>query len=134
LIVALKFILDSDVIIWHLRGHEPTEELLRELEPEQPLGCSAISMFEVWSGVRPEDEESTHRFLSVLYEIPVDENIALRAAEYWRDFRSQGITLGQADTLIAASASVLELVLVTYNSSHYPMKDIALYQPMPELE
>jgi predicted nucleic acid-binding protein len=132
--VALKFILDSDVIIWHLRGHEPTEGLLRELESEQPLGCSVISIFEVWSGVRPEDEESTHRFLSVLHKIPVDGNIALRAAEYWRELRGRGVTLGQADALIAATAYVLELVLVTYNSGHYPMRDITFHQPMPELE
>jgi len=132
--VASKFILDSDVIIWHLRGHEPTEGLLRELEPEQPLGCSAISIFEVWSGVRPEDEESTHRFLSVLYQIPVDGDIALKAAEYWREFRNQGITLGQADAFIAATAHVSKSVLVTYNSSHYPMKDITFYRPMPQLE
>ena len=132
--MASKFILDSDVIIWHLRGHEPTEGLLRELEPEQPLGCSAISIFEVWSGVRPEDEESTHRFLSVLYQIPVDGNIALKAAEYWREFRNQGITLGQADAFIAATAHVSKSVLVTYNSSHYPMNDITLYRPMPQLE
>ncbi len=131
--MALKFILDSDVIIWHLRGHEPTEELLRELEPEQPLGCSAISMFEVWSGVRSEDEEPTQQFLRVLYKIPVDGDIALKAAEYWREFRGRGTTLGQADALIAATAHVLKLVLVTYNSNHYPMKDITLYQPMPEL-
>ncbi len=131
--MALKFMLDSDVIIWHLRGHEPTEELLRELEPEQPLACSAISMFEVWSGARSEDRESTHRFLSVLHKIPVDGDVALKAAEYWREFRSRGITLGQADALIAATACVFGLVIVTYNSNHYPMRDIELYQPMPEL-
>jgi predicted nucleic acid-binding protein len=125
--------LDSDVIIWHLRGHEPTENLLKELESEQPMACSAISMFEVWSGVRTEDRESTHRFLNVLHKIPVDGDIALKAAEYWREFRSRGVTLGQADALIAATVHVSSLVLVTYNSNHYPMKDIELYQPMPEL-
>lgn len=132
--MALRFILDSDVIIWHLRGHEPTEELLRELESEQPLGCSTISTFEVWSGIRPGDEESTHQFLSVLYQIPVDGNIALKAAEYWREFRSQGMTLGQADVLIAATAHMSGLVLVTYNSSHYPVEDVITYSPMPPLE
>jgi hypothetical protein len=132
--MPLKFILDSDVIIWHLRGHKSTEKLLKELESEQPLGCSVISMFEVWSGVRTEDEKLTHSFLSVLYKIPVDGDIALKAVEYWRGFRKQGITLGQADALIAATVHVLKLVLITYNSDHYPMKDITLYKPMPEPE
>lgn len=132
--MALRFLLDTDVLIWHLRGHEPTEELLRELESEQPLGCSVLSVFEVWSGVRAEEEESTLRFLSVLHNIPADEAIAFKAAEYWREFRRQGVTLGQADALIAATANVLNLVLVTYNRDHYPMKDVKIYDPMPHIE
>jgi predicted nucleic acid-binding protein len=132
--MALRFLLDTDVIIWHLRGHEPTEELLEKLEVEQPLGCSTLSVFEVWVGVRPKEEEVTHQFLSVLYKIPVDGAIAFKAAEYWREFRGQGLTLGQADAIIAATAHVLNLVLVTYNRDHYPMKDIMLYEPMPQIE
>lgn len=132
--MALRFLLDTDVLIWHLRGHEPTEELLRELEPEQPLGCSALSVFEVWSGIRAEEEEATRQFLSVLHKVPADEVVAFKAAEYWREFRRRGVTLGQADALIAATAHVLNLFLVTYNRDHYPMKDIKLYEPMPRVE
>lgn len=107
---------------------------MKELEPEQPLGCSALSVFEVWSGVRSREEEVTLQFLNVLYKIPVDEAIAFKAAEYWREFRRQGVTLGQADAFIAATAHVLNVVLVTYNQDHYPMKDIKLYEPMPQLK
>ena len=132
--MALRFLLDTDVLIWHLRGHESTEKLLKELESEQPLGCSALSVFEVWAGVRTKDEEATHQFLSVLYKIPADGAIAFKAAEYWREFRRRGITLGQADALIAATAYILDLVLITYNRDHYPMDDIKLYEPMPPVE
>ena len=129
--MALRYLLDTDVIIWHLRGHEPTEGLLQAIEGEQPLGCSAISVFEVWSGVRPQEEEGTRRFLEALCQIPANGSVALVAAEYWRDFRRQGVTLGRADALIAATARVLELTLFTYNSDHYPMDDIARYESMP---
>ncbi len=131
--MAFRFLLDTDVLIWHLRGHEPTEELLKELEPEQPLGCSVLSVFEIWSGVRAKEEEATHQFFCVLHEVPVDRPIAFKAAEYWREFRRRGITLGQADALIAATAHMLNLTLVTYNRNHYPMKDITLYEPMPRI-
>ncbi|MCD6507782.1 PIN domain-containing protein [Candidatus Poribacteria bacterium] len=104
------------------------------MEVEQPLGCSTLSVFEVWIGVRPEEEEVTRQFLSVLYKIPVDGAIAFKAAEYWREFRRRGLTLGQADAIIAATAYVLNLVLVTYNRDHYPMEDITLYEPMPRIE
>jgi predicted nucleic acid-binding protein len=79
-------------------------------------------------------KEITRQFLNVLYKIPVDEAMAFKAAEYWREFRRQGVTLGQADTLIAATARVLNIILVTYNRDHYPMKDIELYEPMPQLK
>ena len=129
--MALRYLLDTDVIIWHLRGHEPTEGLLQAIEGEQPLGCSAMSVFEVWSGVRPREEEGTRRFLEALYQIPASGPVALAAAEYWRDFRRRGVTLGRADALIAATVRVFDLTLVTYNRDHYPMDDIALYDPMP---
>lgn len=132
--MALRYLLDSDVIIWHLRGHEPTAKLLDVIDMEQPLGCSAVSTFEVWSGVRPKEEEATSEFLDALYTVPVNREIALQAGEYWRQFRRRGITLGRADALIAATARVLGLALVTYNGDHYPMKDIALYKPMPDVD
>ena len=131
--MALRYLLDTDVIIWHLRGHEPTEALLKEIEREQPLGCSAMSIFEVWSGVRPREEEGTRRFLEALYQIPTGGSVALVAAEYWRDFRRRGMVLGRVDALIAATARALDLTLVTYNRDHYPMDDIALYDSMPPM-
>jgi len=132
--MALRFLLDTDVLIWHLRGHAATEELLKGIEPEQPLGCSVLSVFEIWSGVREREKEATHQLLSVLYKIPVDGTIAFKAAEYWQEFRHQGITIGQADALIAATVKTLNLVLVTYNRDHYPMKDITFYEPMPRIQ
>jgi len=130
---VLRYLLDTDVIIWHLRGHEPTEAALRTIAADQPLGCSALSVFEVWSGVRSREEEPTRRFLASLHQIPTDGPIAVVAAEYWRDYRGQGITLGRADALIAATARVLDLALVTYNIEHYPMDDIARYDRMAPL-
>ena len=131
--MALRYLLDTDVIIWHLRGHEPTEALLRTIEDEQPLGCSALSAFEVWVGARAQEEEPTRRFLETLDQIAADSRIALAAAEYWRDFRGRGVTLGRGDALIAATAKERGLVLVTYNRGHYPMDDISLFEPMPQV-
>ncbi|MBM3215133.1 type II toxin-antitoxin system VapC family toxin [Candidatus Poribacteria bacterium] len=44
--------------------------------------------------------------------------------------RRQGITLGQVDVLIAATARAHDLMLVTYNRSDFPMPDITLYAEM----
>jgi len=66
----MAYLIDSDVLIWHLRGHEPTVQLLRALaqrsreeEAVSPLGCSVISVFEVRVGMHPEEKASTEKFL-----------------------------------------------------------------------
>jgi len=126
--MALKYLLDTDVIIWNLRNHEPTREILISIKNDQPIGCSVISVYEVWIGVRKKEYEITQQLLNELYKIPIDGSIAIKAAEYWRDFRVRGITLGQADAMIAATANILNLTLITYNRNHYPMDDIAFYE------
>lgn len=126
--MAFRYLLDTDVIIWHLRGHEPTEEILKTIEIDQPIGCSAISVFEVLAGVQEMNHIATTQFLAPLYKIPIDGNIAIKAAEYWREFREKGIIIGQADVMIAATANIMNLTLITYNRSHYPMDDIAFYE------
>ncbi len=131
--MARKFLLDTDVIIWQLRGHEPTRELLKELGVEQPLSCSPVSVFEVWAGVRPREEAGTRELLGSLEVIPLDCEIALSAGETWRRHRAKGITLQLPDALIAATARLHGLVLVTYNRDHYTMDDVTLYEPMPPL-
>jgi len=37
------------------------------------------------------------------------------------------------DLLIDATASIHRLTLATYNQDHFPMEDINIYDPMPEL-
>lgn len=132
--MSRRYLLDTDVLIWHLRGHAPTEDLLRQIGHEQPLACSALSVFEVWCGALPQEQEATRRFLGALQQVPVDGAIGKLGADYWRDFRSRGVTLGRADALIAATARSLDLILVTYNQVHYPMDDVLLYESMPGLE
>ncbi len=134
----MAYLIDSDVLIWHLRGHEPTVQLLRALaqrsreeEAVSPLGCSVISVFEVRVGMHPEEKASTEKFLSALERYPVGEVIAQRAADYYRAFAKQGITLHIADLIIAATAAEYGLTLVSYNREHFPMEDIQVYKPMP---
>jgi len=135
----MAYLIDSDVLIWHLRGHEPTVQLLRALAQRSreekavsPLGCSVISVFEVRVGMHPGEEAVTERFLSALERYPVGEVIAERAADYYRAFVKQGITLHIADLIIAVTAAEYELTLVSYNQDHFPMEDIRIYTPMPE--
>jgi len=135
----MAYLIDSDVLIWHLRGHQPTVQLLRSLvrtSPQDkrvlPLGCSVISAFEVWAGMRSGEKAGTDRFLNSLERYPVDEVIAKQAADYYQTFAKQGITLHIADLIIAATAVEHGLTLVSYNHKHFPMEGIRIHTPMPE--
>lgn len=124
--------MDSDVVIWYLRGHRATTHLL-DGQLERALACSALTVYEVWVGVRSHERVSTRRYLNAVRCVPTTEEAAYQAAEYRRTFRERGITLGDVDSIIAATAKVGGYTLLTYNRRHFPMDDIAFYAPMPEL-
>lgn len=47
-----RFLIDSDVIIWHLRGQKNVTEMLKDLQKFGVPACSALSVLEVQSGVK----------------------------------------------------------------------------------
>lgn len=51
-----KFLIDSDVIIWFLRGKKETIELLEKLQKLGVPACSPISIIEVQMGVKKGEE------------------------------------------------------------------------------
>ena len=121
------YLLDSDVIIWRLRGNPDVLALLRELAEKGRLCCSVVSVLEVEAGMGKGEETGTVAFLDGLHDFPVDKAVARKAAHYLREFRPKGVTLDFADCLIAATASLSGFVLVTRNLTHYPMEDVKLY-------
>jgi predicted nucleic acid-binding protein len=121
------YLLDSDVIIWRLRGNPEVLTLLRDLAERQRLCCSVVSVLEVEAGMRKGEERRTAAFLDALLDLPVNKAVARRAAGYLREFRPKGVTLDFADCLIAATAGLNDLVLVTKNVTHYPMEDVQLH-------
>ncbi len=124
------FLLDSDVVIWHLRGHATVVEFVLALARRGRIGLSAIARAEVLLGMREPERTVTLRFLDSCETLPVLAETADRAGEMYRSFRSQGITLSLPDTLIGATALLASIPLYTCNSSHYPMPDLDL-RPVP---
>jgi predicted nucleic acid-binding protein len=122
------YLLDSDILIWYLRGGPEIVKKVKLLGSKDYLGCSVISILEVEAGMKPGEEEKTIAFLEGLRSYPIDKSVARKAAAYIRQFKPKGISLDFADTLIAATASLNNLTLVTINVVHYPMEDIKLYE------
>jgi predicted nucleic acid-binding protein len=124
------FLLDSDVVIWHLRGHAAIVELILALARRGRIGLSAIARAEVLLGMREPERKLTLLFLDSCETLPVTAVTADRAGEIFRSFRSQGITLSLPDALIGATALLAAIPLYTCNPRHYPMPNLDL-RPVP---
>jgi predicted nucleic acid-binding protein len=128
-----RFLLDSDIIIWHLRGRPEVTEMLRDLQRAGLPACSALSVLEVLLGVKKGEEEKTERFLGSLRVFDVTREIAAVAARLIREGKPRGITLDLPDAVIAGTCILHGLTLVTYNTKHYPIADLK-FHPLPPIQ
>lgn len=118
-----QLLIDTDVLIDYLRDRAEAVAYLESVTP--PLSVSAITVAELYAGVRDGDERLTlDQFVDSFQVIALDEKIAARAGLIRRDFgRSHGT--GLADAIIAATAEAHDANLVTLNSKHFQMlKDV----------
>ncbi len=125
------YLLDSCVLIRHLRHHQPTTDLLAALVMDGQVGIATITRTEIVEGMREHEREVTMRLLDSLLSYPLDDPIADLAGEYIRRYRAKGITLDKPDAIIGATAVHHGLVLVTYNRKHFPMPELRCYGEMP---
>ncbi len=114
-------LVDSDVVIAHLRGHEPARAWLREVRGRGRLATSVITVTEVAGGMRSAERAAAARLLGSFEVMPVTEVVALRAGELMRRFRRSHRAIGTSDYLIAATADLHGLDLATLNVRHFPM-------------
>lgn len=121
-----EYLLDSDVLIWHLRGKPKIKELVISLGKLALLYCSALTVAEIEAGMLKGEEQTTRQLINGLQVQNVDSSIAMKAGQFIRTYRSKGQTLDIVDSVIAATAVIKNLVLVTANARHYPMPEIKL--------
>ena len=109
---------DTDVLIWHLRGYPQATRRLDELGA---LTLSAISWLEVLQGMRNKAELlAVKKMLDKRSArlLPVTEAITLRATELMESLTlSHGLQMG--DALIAATALDHGLPVLTANVKHF---------------
>jgi predicted nucleic acid-binding protein len=115
-------LVDSDVLIAHLRGVQVAKEWLVQTRREQgQLATSAVCVVEVAGGMRPNERREVGRLLASLRTLPVDDRVAWRAAELMRTYHRSHRAIGLGDYLVAATADVAGCELATLNVRHFPM-------------
>lgn len=111
-------LVDTDVLIWYLRGNANAAEVL---DGGGGFDLSVVSFMELVQGMRSKQELRVLR--AALGEwncsiVLVDESISMRAMMYVEQhFHSHA--LGLADALIGATAVERGLPLLTGNARHY---------------
>jgi predicted nucleic acid-binding protein len=123
----VRLLLDTSVLIDALRGRSAGERLreLRAGGASAPWIC-AINVEELYRGARETEEAALGRFLSGFRLAPLGRDEAELAGRWRRDYARRGVTLGQADCLIAAAAAGIGARLATGNPKHFPMDDVVV--------
>lgn len=118
--MAVKFVLDSDVLIDLFAGYEPAGSVIPHLLEMDLAATTAITAYELHSGAsRASDRQHLHDFLATLIILPVDVQSARRAGAVDLSLRRQGQPINPGDNLIAGICLVRDLALVTRNVSHF---------------
>ena len=122
-----RLLIDSDIIIDHLRGTGNLEELIQD-SAENSCFISVISIAEIYSLLYVNEYEIVNALTSQLKIFNVDSIIAKLAGAYRMNF-SKSYFLTIPDAIIAATAKIHNTVLVTKNLKHFPMDDIEKIKP-----
>ncbi len=115
-------LIDTTVAIDHLRGSDPAVALLRRLiDEEEVVFASEVVRFELLAGVRDDELNALEQFFSALSWVAVDEGVTRTAGALAREHRKAYSGIDDVDYLIAATAVILDLELLTTNVRHFPM-------------
>ncbi len=121
-----KLLIDTNVLIDHLRGDAQATALLRDVETGRVrASISVITESEVLSSPRlnPQQLRQIEALLSLFPTVAVTSRVAHLAARFRRLYQIE-----LPDALIAATATIANATLVTRNLKHFRrVKDLRLY-------
>jgi predicted nucleic acid-binding protein len=120
----MAVLLDTTVLIDALRGRPAAARVLAlRASGEVPWVC-AINVEEVWRGVRAGEEVAVRRLFDGLRIATLGRPEGEQAGTWRRAFAARGVTLAQADCLVAAAALRVGARLATGNWKDFPMPEV----------
>lgn len=127
-------LVDTDVLIWNLRGDAAAADRLDEMPG---FSLSAVSYMELVQGLRNKQEQHQLRQAMRFWEaelVHLEEGISARATFLVESY-ALSHSMQMADALIAATAMELGVPLLTANDRHYRHIDgleIEIFRPTSE--
>jgi len=113
-------LIDSDVIIWYLRGKPEIVEKLSILFDSSHLFIFVITITEIFAGAKKSEYKIIDELFSSIGIVEISIEIAKLGGLFINKYR-KNYKVEIADSLIAASAKLNNLLFWTLNKKHYPM-------------
>lgn len=123
------YLIDTDVLIWILRGDQKIITKILNLKEKAPLAMSVMSIAEVYQNIFPSELVDAEELISQYIILDLDQKLAKMGGFYWQDYSKNLKNLSLADCLIAATANVNNATVVSLNTKHFPMTDIKVLKP-----
>jgi predicted nucleic acid-binding protein len=121
----VSILLDTTVLIDVLRGRRRAVERLTALSRHGEVPYTTpINVEEIYRGLRDTERLAATRLFDGLRIASIGRPEGVRAGDWRRDHASAGMTLAQADCLIAAAAVILGVPLATGNPKDFPMQEL----------
>jgi predicted nucleic acid-binding protein len=120
----LALLLDTTVLVDALRGRNAAMRVRRLRDAKEAPWICAVNIDEVLRGIRAHERDAAVRLLSGLHIAPLGRTEGTRAGDWRREYSRKGITLAQADCLIAAAAVGVGARLATGNPKDFPMSEL----------
>jgi len=126
----VKYLLDTTWIIVYLRGNPDVVNRLHQLDQEE-LAVSIISVAELYEGVFRSrsplrNEQSLKEFLQAVTVLDLTEDVCRTYGEQKVKLLRTGTVIGGFDLLIAATALVHDLTLLTKDQDFKRVGDLSL--------
>lgn len=112
------------MLIDHLRDAPAARRVAELLDRGDVAGTTSVNIEEVVRGLRTSEDAIATTLVEALIVIPLGEREGWQAGTWRREYSSRGVTLSQADCLIAAAAAEADAVLVTGNPKDFPMDEV----------
>lgn len=114
-----RYLLDTGIIIGHLRGQKEFVQLVRGLGRADRLAIATVTRLEIYAGLRDDESYVTRKLLSRFVNLSLDATIADRAGELAAAGQLRNKPLAIPDAIIAATAIKHQLTLLTLNRQDF---------------
>lgn len=127
------YLLDTNILIWIIRGEKKYVDWFNKLKGEITLSISTLTIAEIYKNTYPAELIRTDQIIDDCDILDVTSSIAKQGGLYYQMYIKKLRNLHIIDCIIAATSREHDLILLTLNTRHFPMSDIRVIDPVKKL-